>query len=390
MQLHTALLALIPFVAGATVKSLQSRQSTGACNNSPLLCDRPYNSVVHLGAHDSPFTRDATTGFSASGNQYYNTTIQLSAGVRMLTGQVHRSNGDWHLCHSSCDLLDAGLLSSWLEEIKGWLDANPNDVVTILLVNSDKATPSDLNTHFSNSGIVPQAYIPPSTSAPAEWPTLSSLIQAQKRLLVFVASLDSSTMTSETAYLMDEFAFMFENKYDNTSPTDFSCAPDRPSSVKGNSQAAISANLMPLMNHFLYKEGAFDIESPDRSKLNVTNSPSTTTVGELGFAANQCQTEYGRPPTYILVDFFDEGPAIAAVDALNGVSDPTGRTPVPARNHNADEGGRSDVTFEGVEQLVEQVNNGIKPTVGAWIWAAGKWSLGGINLSGSQQGGVIG
>lgn len=391
MQLLNALLALLPLVSAAALQNLESRQSSSACNNSPLLCDKAYNSITHLGAHDSPFVRDATTGFSSSGNQYYNSSVQLSAGVRLLSGQVHLSNGDWHLCHSSCDLLDAGLLSDWLTEIKEWLDNNPNDVVSILLVNSDDASPSNLNSHFATSGIIPQAYVPPSiSSAPAEWPTLSSLIQAQKRLMVFVASLDPDTITPEHSYLMDEFTFIFENNFDNTSPEDFSCTPDRPTSVKGNSQAAIASNKMPLMNHFLYKESAFDIQTPDRANLNITNSPATITKGQLGFAANECKTEYGKPPAFILVDFFDEGPSIAAVDALNGVTSPVGRTPVPPRDHNAEENGRGDVTFEGVEQLVEQVNSGIKPKLGAWIWAAGKWSFGGINLSGSDSGSVIG
>ncbi len=389
MQLLHALLALLPFVSAAALNNVESRQSS-ACNNSPLLCDKPYNSITHLGAHDSPFIRDATTGFSSSGNQYYNSSVQLSAGVRLLSGQVHLSNGEWHLCHSSCDLLDAGLLSEWLTEIKEWLDNNPSDVVSLLLVNSDNALPADLGNHFVSSGIISQAYIPPSVSSTqAEWPTLSSLIQAQKRLMVFVASLDPTTITPEYAYLMDEFTFIFENDFDNTSPEDFSCTPNRPTSVKGNSQAAIASNKMPLMNHFLYKQGSFDIETPDRASLNITNSPASITDGQLGFAANECKNEYGKAPTFILVDFFDEGPSIDAVDALNGVTSPVGRTPVPPRDHNKEDGDRGDVTFEGVEELVEQVNSGIKPKLGAWIWAAGKWSFGGINLSGNGSGGVI-
>ena len=384
MQLLNALLTFLPLASAGLSKT---RQSSGACNNSPSLCDKPYNSITHLGAHDSPFVRDASTGFSSSGNQYYNSTVQLSAGVRLLSGQVHLSNGDWHLCHSSCDLLDAGLLSSWLKEIKAWLDANPNDVVSILLVNSDNATPSDLNTHFSDANIIEHAYVPPSTSSPpTEWPTLSSLISSQKRLMVFIASLDPATNPQYT-YLMDEFTFIFENPYDNTSPSDFQCTPDRPTSVKGNSAAAIASNKMPFMNHFLYKSsnvGPVQIEQPDRANLNITNSPAMITAGQLGFAAEQCKTEYGKAPTFILVDFFDEGPSIAAVDALNGVTDAVGRTAVPARDTGGDGGGRSGATFAGVEALVEQVNAGEKPSVGAWIWAAGKWSFGGINLSGGQ------
>ena len=60
-------------------------------------------------------------------HRYYDTPTQLDAGVRLVTAQVHKSDSEWRLCHTSCDLLDAGLLSDWLGDIKSWLDDNPNE-----------------------------------------------------------------------------------------------------------------------------------------------------------------------------------------------------------------------------------------------------------------------
>lgn len=367
--------------AASIPASLHSRQTT-ACNNSPDLCSKSYSAITHLGAHDSPFVRDASTGYSTSGNQYYNSTVQLDAGVRLLSAQVHQNNGDWHLCHSSCDLLDAGLLSDWLKDIKQWIDANPNEVVTILLVNSDEASTAELDAEFTEAEITSLAYKPASaTTPPTYWPTLQELINAQTRLLVFIASLvDIASTTTEQSYLMDEFTFMFENPFENTSPSGFTCSPDRPTAVKGNAQAAISSNRMPLMNHFLYTEGALDIQMPNVDNITITNSPNTTTVGQLGTSLNTCSQQYGRAPTFVLVDFFDEGPSIKAVDAINGIT-PTGRKALPARDTTT---GRGDSSFVGVESLVEQVNDGDTPKKAAWIWAAGSWSFGGINLSGGD------
>lgn len=379
-----SLFSLLALSAAASI-SLSSRQST-ACNNSPSLCSKPYNSVVHLGAHDSPFVRDASTDFSTSGNQYYNSTVQLSAGVRLLSAQIHKSNSEWHLCHSSCDLLDAGLLSDWLEEVKTWLDNNPNEVVTILLVNSDDASASDLDAQFNAAQVVPYAYVPPSTNTPpTTWPTLQELITSNKRLMVFIASLDPSTLSSSQSYLMDEFTFIFENSYDNVKVTDFSCEPDRPSSVSGNSQAAISSNRMALTNHFLYQEGLFDIQTPNVDNITITNSPGNA-VGNLGYALNTCSTQYGKPSTFVLVDFFDEGPSITAVDALNGVSSPVGRTAPPAKDTRDDSSSQSlsKSSFQGVVDLNNDVKEGKTPKLGAWIWAAGQWTFGGINLSGGS------
>lgn len=59
--------------------------------------------------------------------RYFDTPTQLSDGVRLVTAQVHQSNSQWRLCHTSCELLDVGLLSDWLASIKTWMDNNPNE-----------------------------------------------------------------------------------------------------------------------------------------------------------------------------------------------------------------------------------------------------------------------
>lgn len=384
-MLALAYLASILSLTYAVALPQDSSASTGACNNSPDLCSKAYNEIVHLGCHDSPFVRDATTDYSTSGNQFFNSTVQLSAGVRLLSAQVHRSNNDWHLCHSSCDLLDAGTLEDWLTEVKTWIDNNPQEVVTILLVNSDNATPTDLATVFGKSGIQKYAYTPPDKSTPPQqWPTLNQLIQGGTRLMVFVASLQVDQIGSGQEFLMDEFTFLFENPFSVTQAVDFTCNPDRPTALKGNPQAAISSNRMFLMNHFLSTDSIFDIETPDVANITHTNSPGSD-VGNLGQSANSCKTTYGKPPTFLLVDFFDQGPAIQTVDTLNGVTNPAGRITPPAASSSAMNGtSRSESTFAGVQQLVDEVKAGKHPSLGAWIWGAGKWTMGGINFNGGQ------
>lgn len=379
--------ALLPRQSGQSDTTIISQQSgsNSACNNSPDLCSKAYNEITHLGAHNSPFVRDATTDFSVSGNQFYNSTIQLNAGVRLLSAQIHQSNGNLHLCHSSCDLLDAGILSTWLMEIKQWLDNNPREVVTILLVNSDDSTPQEINQHFVASNITDHAYVPADKSRPpTTWPTLNDLIQANTRLLTFVASIQPSTIPDNMTYLMDEFTFIFENEFENVQMSEFSCDPRRPTAVQNNTQAALSSNRMAFMNHFLYKESElFNIQSPNVDNITITNNPGNNQTGMLGRALETCTTEYGgKAPTFILVDFFDEGPTIDAVDAANGITSPVGRTAVPPRDHNSNEGSLNSRTFAGVVELVKQVEMGQKPKLGEWIWAGGQWIGGGLNTNG--------
>ncbi|KAL5359005.1 PLC-like phosphodiesterase [Aspergillus floccosus] len=374
-MLGLGVLALLPFAAAKVLP----RQT--ACNNSPDLCSKSYGEITHLGAHDSPFVRDASTDFSTAGNQYYNTTLQLDAGVRMVTAQVHKEGSEWHLCHSLCDIMDAGKLSTWLSEIKSWLDSNPNDVVTVLLVNSDGASASDLHSEFTTAKITDYAYKPTSqTSAPSSWPTLQQMINDGTRLVTFVASLSSSSNTV-APYLMDEFTFLWENPYDVTSPSNFSCLPDRPSSVKGDLSSALASNKLPLMNHFLYQTSILDIQYPNASYVSTTNAPSGGT-GNLGDAASTCKKQYGRQPTFILVDYFDKGPAIDTVDSLNGVTSATGRRTLSSSTQTSSASTYSNV-FKGLVELVQQAQEGAKPSMGEWIWAGGDWGNvlgGGIGL----------
>jgi len=301
-----------------------------ACNNSPSLCSRAYNNVTYLGAHDSPFLRNQDTSFSTSGNHYYNTTQQLDSGVRMLSAQVHKTNDTgteaWHLCHSSCNLLDAGTLSTWLTEIKTWMDAHTTDIVTLLLVNSDNAPPADLAAHFTSSGIDKLAYTPPSTtSAPTTWPTLDNLISNGTRLLTFIATLPQPDPAFP--YLMDEFTFMFENDFENTSPTEYSCNPSRPTNLRNQPAAALESRRMFLMNHFLYDQQTFGIQITNATYVNVTNAQEG--LGSMGTQIKNCTAVYGKPPTFVMADFTNMGPAIDSVDVANGVASPVGREGLP-------------------------------------------------------------
>jgi len=370
--------SLLSFLVLPLTSLCALRTRSTACNNSPDLCSKSYGEITHLGAHDSSFVRDSSTGFSTSGNQYYNTTVQLSAGVRLVTTQLHNNNGAIHLCHSSCDLLDAGTLESWLSEIKTWLDSNPNEVITVLLVNSDDFDVTDLNNAFVAADIVKYAYTPSSSSAVATWPTLQELISLGTRMMTFVASLSSN---SGAAYLMDEFTYIFETPFEVTAASNFSCQPNRPSSVENDIAAALASNRLPFMNHFLDTSESFGIEIPDASAAGTTNALNGGT-GNLGDSAATCKSSYsGRQPTFILVDFFDQGPAIGTVDKLNNVTNPVGRTAVP--NTNSEAGGNDSSGSSGLSALVANVKAGSTPSLGNWIWVGGDWESlgnGGISL----------
>ena len=345
-------LTLLPSFATSLIIPRQ-QPSPIACNNTPDLCSRTYDSILHLGAHDSPFLTSGTGSLSLAGNQNIPTPSQLDLGVRLLTAQVHRHDDDrsLHLCHTSCSLLDAGLLRDWLSSIKEWLDSNTNDIVTILLVNSDNAPLSDLDSEFEASGLKSLAYTPSppdSEGKDTEWPTLQSMLDARKRLVTFIASPSPSPSSpqqqsssdkdedKETSYLLNEWTHIFETPYNVTTPSGFTCTPDRPST-----SPSVMDGKLPLVNHMLYTSLGMNVQTASPDTASIINGDTGAGEGNLGDAVDACGKDYGEKKKKVwgvLIDFVDVGKAIEVVDRVNGVKGAVGRKGVNGGKDGKDGG----------------------------------------------------
>ncbi|KAH8882219.1 PLC-like phosphodiesterase [Thozetella sp. PMI_491] len=287
--LTVALLGLTVFGQGAAA----------ACNGNDALCSRRYSNVTYVGAHDSAFV-----GILPTDNQYKSASDVLSMGVRFLQAQTHSKDGGIEMCHTSCLELDAGSLESYLTPIKTWMDSNPNEVVTLLLTNGDSIAVTQYASVFEAVGLDEYAYSPGSTLALDEWPTLQSMIDSGKRLVVFM---DYHADTSQVSYILDEFgSYFFETPYDTTDKTFPECTIDRPSGASANGR-------MSIVNHFLDYD-ILGIKIPDQIDASTTNS-----VSSIVAQADICLGEYGRVPNFILLDWINQGDALGAQNALNNI-----------------------------------------------------------------------
>ena len=151
------------------------------CNGKTALCDRKFSAVSQIGTHDSAFVGDLPTE-----NQGLSVTDQLNSGIRMLQAQTHDFLDDIYLCHTSCFLLEAGTLVDYLTTIAKWMDANPNEVVTLLLTNGDSIDVTTFDARMKTAGLAKYAYSPGKKLALADWPTLQQLIDAKTRLVMFM------------------------------------------------------------------------------------------------------------------------------------------------------------------------------------------------------------
>ncbi|KAL8960550.1 MAG: hypothetical protein Q9183_005444, partial [Haloplaca sp. 2 TL-2023] len=161
ISIHALISIISQLIQLTTRIPIQPTNDPNSCNGHPLLCERKYSDITHIGTHDAPFI-----GILPMENQNVDIPTQLDAGIRFLQAQTHiNAFGKLSLCHTSCLMKDAGLLRDYLIVVKEWLDTHPFEVVTLLLTNGDNVPISHFATAFEESGIIPHAYIPPPTSS---------------------------------------------------------------------------------------------------------------------------------------------------------------------------------------------------------------------------------
>lgn len=288
--------------------------NTVPCNGYPEFCTRPYSNITHVAAHNSPFVRPG----NLASNQELPVLSQLNDGVRMLQFQVHDQNGTLQLCHSSCDLLNAGTLQAYLTTVFEWMQRNPYDVITILMGNYDVLDAQRFVEPVQNSGLLKYAYTPPkSPMALDDWPTLGEMILRQQRV---VFMLDYEANQAEVPWLMDEFAQMWETPF---SPTErsFPCTVQRPPDQPDD----VSRDRMYMANHNLNLEVAIagiSLLIPATNVINETNAVEG--YGSAGLQIDDCTSDWDRPPNFLLVDYYNQGnfngSVFAVAAAANNVS----------------------------------------------------------------------
>ncbi|KAL1655309.1 hypothetical protein SLS61_002196 [Didymella pomorum] len=298
---------------GSATGSAALPQNTQPCNNYLEFCNRKYSNITEVAAHNSPFTKERNVGR----NQDYGVTQQLNDGIRMLQGQAHYINGTLYYCHTSCDLLNAGTVEDYLKEVVAWVEAHPFDVVTIIFGNYDYedkdasgnplVTSKNFDEPIRSSGLYQYIYQPPKTAMElADWPTLGQMLIQQKRVVTFI---DYNFDTDAVPYLLWEFYNMWETPY---SPTDdnFPCTIGRPEGVSDEK----ARDMLYMANHNLNAEIAIaglSLLVPNVVVMNQTNGLEGN--GSLGLMANQCTSDWGRPPNFLLVDFYNQGPINGSV-----------------------------------------------------------------------------
>ncbi|KAI1967261.1 hypothetical protein LOZ56_000852 [Ophidiomyces ophidiicola] len=288
---------LIGNATGTSTESAAVPTNTRPCNGYPEFCNRKYSNITQIAAHNSPFIRPGNLG----SNQELDVTVQLNDGIRMLQFQTHYVNNTIRLCHSSCALLDVGTLEDYLRKVVDWLKANPYDVVSILMGNSNFIRPTNYTRPIEQSGLIDYVYTPPKIPMSLDdWPNLSRLIFSSRRAIVF---LDYQANQTEVPYLLDEFSQMWETPFSPTN-RDFPCVVDRPPGLNDGD----AEKRLYMANNNLNTEVSLagnKLLVPNTVLLNETNAVSG--YGSAGAMSGNCTEKWNRPPNFILVDYYNIG-----------------------------------------------------------------------------------
>lgn len=206
-----------------------------------------------------------------------------------------------YLCHTSCELLNVGTLEDYLTTVTNWLNRHPYDVIAILMGNYDVVNPGNYTAPVVNSGLIKYVYTPPTSPMPLNsWPTLAEMIFKSQRAVVM---LDYQANQTAIPWLLDEFSQMWETPF---SPTDreFPCTVQRPP----DQGASVRENRMYMANHNLNLQvslAGISLDVPFFPLLNETNAVSG--FGSAGRTVENCTTRWNRPPTFLLVDYYNIG-----------------------------------------------------------------------------------
>jgi hypothetical protein len=272
---------------GPTSASSDASTSTGTspetCNGSALLCERSYDAVVFPGTHNS-FSATESGFAPIAANQTHPIPTQLADGIRVFLLDVYLEGEETVLCHGACGF-GSTPHREVLQQIADFLAAQPTEVLTIIY--EDHASAAEIEADFVAIGLVELTYVHDG----GPWPTLSEMIAANTRLVV-----TAEQGAPPPPWYQHVWDLTWDTPYTFMSIDAFTCDPNR----------GDPSHPLFLVNHWVSTEANL----PDAAA-----APSANALDVLLDRIDACP----RLPTFLAVDFYEQGDLFEAVQTLNGL-----------------------------------------------------------------------
>jgi hypothetical protein len=223
--------------------------------------------------------------------------VKAAERLRARIGPAGSGKRGIYLCHTFCEL-GATPLADALENVHDFLVLHPEQVVVV--VNQDYVTPQDFVKAIGDAALAPYAFTPPRD---ASWPTLRTMIDDDRRLLVLAENHAGAAPWYQLAYqhLVQETPFSFSSP-SQLADTASSCTDNR-----GPAGAPLF-----LVNNWVTTD-----PTPRPSNARQVNGYAT-----LLARARACQRARHHLPNLIAVDFYRHGDLFRVADTLNDVMEP--------------------------------------------------------------------
>lgn len=210
----------------------------------------------------------------------------------MLHFEVHWYEDDAWSCHGVCQFGKARFADQ-LANVATFIDAHPDEVITLLLERSDDVITADqIGGAFERSGLVASVH---RQAEGQPWPTLGELIGRGEQV---VALLDDPSGSSYD-WLLPRWTWTWETPWNNQTPSDFGrCDADR--GTQGNDLYVVDT----------YREDDA-----------IPTAAAAATVNFDPFLIDRllsCKQKTGAAPSFAMVNFYEVGDLFHAVDVLNG------------------------------------------------------------------------
>lgn len=303
---------------GGTIAPAAAGHNRQRCQGSVDMCKLRYDQAAYLATHNSMST---TASRFIGPLQDPDIVSQLDEGARALLIDTHtweqpdqilekvakdpdfppdlkkqlptlinRVNppkpGIW-LCHAVCR---AGAIPfvPTLKAIGAWMDANPTEVVTLII--QDDVSGEQTGSAFAQAGLDRLIYTPsPDPSSP--WPTLGDMVSSNRRLVVF-----AEVASGPAPWYRNFYDYGIETPFAASSPAELTCAP-----LRGGTDKRLF-----LLNHFITTSGGSRIDAGEVNEKQYILD-----------RAHTCQAERHADVNFVAVDYATIGDSLGAVDALN-------------------------------------------------------------------------
>ncbi|DAC36232.1 MAG TPA: hypothetical protein HA286_04090 [Candidatus Poseidoniaceae archaeon] len=310
-----AFAALVPLLLVAVSWSVfssdetpvQAETSEGECNGMDILCDRPYDEVTFPETHNA-FATHADGIFYPASNHRSGLDAQWDAGMRAFMLDTHYLDRDdplvdeVRLCHGSHD----GAISpcsygrvdpsEWLGELEGLMAEAPRDVVTLLIENY--VEPDHLWAQFSGANLTERVYV---HELNTPWPTLGELVDDGTTLVLFWEQANDEAHPQFHGFT----TYGWTTNYAESNPEDMNCDVHR-----GDGDQPVYH-----MNNWL--GGPAGLSDPLRAE-------EVNDVDFIVERATECWVQHGKRPTFVAVDWWEDGDVVEAVRQINLLDAPEG------------------------------------------------------------------